>query len=207
MNAQGRMRVFFQVLAEHGIDEAKARRWLPDWWNDEIAATAAGMSEAESHAAKLFDVPIAEFTGARRDAELREDVNRVVNLWTKGHEGMSLAELCQGNSDLMKAANDELRRRWKRDDPDAIVGQVVDEAPWQPRQRSSYDPSRDDPDLFVVEIAYRLTIPLEPIDATDAERIASIKRDGFSTVEAAAYDGRGSIQVRRVSEARFEEEG
>jgi hypothetical protein len=76
MNAQGRMRVFFQVLAEHGIDEAKARRWLPDWWDDDIAAISVGMSEAESHAARLFDVPIAEFTRARKNAELREDVNR-----------------------------------------------------------------------------------------------------------------------------------
>ncbi|MFY9259078.1 MAG: hypothetical protein WAO71_01070 [Gallionella sp.] len=65
MTATTAMTELYARLDTIGIKKSFARKMLPDWWDDSIATTAAGLQQAQLYFAKAFNLEFASLMGAQ----------------------------------------------------------------------------------------------------------------------------------------------
>lgn len=76
MTATTQMTNLYTHLQGVGIPKAFARRMLPDWWDDSITSSDAGLQQAQLYLSKAFNLDLASLANQTEPPRFREVVHK-----------------------------------------------------------------------------------------------------------------------------------
>jgi Zn-dependent peptidase ImmA (M78 family) len=76
MTATTPMTTLYAHLKTVGISKAFARKMLPDWWDDSITSSNAGLQQAQLYFSKIFNLDIASLASQEIPPRFRQEVHK-----------------------------------------------------------------------------------------------------------------------------------